>query len=274
VAQDTSAQSKFQQYLAEIYRYPKKLENYSLMSLHSGVSKLSIAKNFQTKLAPSFNIELRYGFIRFNEEIDAPGRVYMANEYIYLQSNSSGLKPKSWEFKGIPTDAWRFGFAFRNGYGFVIGKNQYLTFDHTGALNWSRIDVEWPSLIERDQKKLNIFDETFRFGTEFESGISYSITNFMQASIAYNHSVVMHGINLLQVALSSTLELSIQRTIDYLAYEYIWQNPNETPYANFIAKSLVSYLIYELRRYNQNWPFKSKEPLSYDSFYFGVTFVF
>ncbi len=272
--EDTSAASKFQQYLDDIYKYPKEIENKNIFSLNTGVSFLSLAENFETDLSRSYIAGFRYGFIRFNDEIDAPGRVYAANEYVYLQSVSSHIKLKGWDLTGIPTDGWRFGFAFRNGYGYVLGKKQYLTLTHAGALNWSRIDVEWPSLIPADQAVLEKFDEEFRFGTEYEAGVNYGIADFLQAELAYNHTIVMPGVENFKFAVSALLELAVQRTIDYAAYEYIWRNPDEVPYANFLVKNIVSYLLYQLRRYDMHWPFQSKEPLNYDSIRLHFTFIF
>lgn len=274
VDKDTIAHTKFQKYLSEIYSYPNKVENFNIMSFNTGVSLLSVSQGFRTKLARTYLFELRYGYIRFNEDIDAPGRVYLANEYIYIQSNSAHLKPNAWQLNGLPTDSWRFGFAFRNGYGYILGENKYLTFNHTGAINWSRIDVEWPSLIDSDQKVLDRFDEQFRFGIEFESGVSYSVADFLQLDLAYNHAITTPDLQTFPLIGSSLLELAIQRTIDYIAYDYIWQKPDETPIANFIVKNLISYVFYELRRYNQHWPFVSDVPLNFDSFRIGCTFVF
>ena len=73
---------------------------------------------------------------------------------------------------------------------------------------------------------------------------------------------------------SSFTELLLQRIIDYFGIDYIKQFPKCFPLINFFAKNTVSVLFYELRRKQMNWFFSTREPVNYDNFKIGLSYIF
>jgi len=272
---DTVEVTSFYEWLNEAYKYPKKLINYTLLEINYGYSLVSINDTkFKSNLSPVFCSEFKYGFIRINDDIGANNRFYVASENVFVSSYAAHFKPSDSKLKGITTDGWSFGFSFKNGFGYEFWDDRKLTLYHTGSLVLSRIDVELESPIPKDEKKLDDFDEKFRFGSSFECGANFEVFNFMHFDLAYNHQLVFPGSYFWGFAGSSLLELLFQRGIDYLAMRHLKDYPDEMPAANFIGKNLISVMFYELRRKNMHWPLKSDIPLNYDTFKIGFTFIF
>jgi len=262
--------------LERMFVIPKWIENQPTISINYGYCIPSIPiKNFLTKFSVSYPIELSYGFTRYeySEDLGLENILYYASGFAHIANISSHLKPKSVN-KDITTDNWTFGFAYKNGYGHIFSDSSFLTFYHTGSLNWSHIDIELAAANEKEQIEFDKFDEEMKFGTSFESGIMYNLTDIINLNISYFHSLTFQNVALGKWLGSSFIELIFQRTLDFWSYEIIKYNNNYGPLLNFISKSACSVLIYELRRNKQFFPFNSNYALSYDGIKFGFVFTF
>jgi len=91
---------------------------------------------------------------------------------------------------------------------------------------------------------------------------------------SYEHTLIFPAHLVWKWFGSRGIELAAQRMIDRFAYEYREQFRDNLPILNFLLKTGISYIIYEQRRGSMNFPFKSGEPMNYDTFKMGLSFVF
>ncbi len=262
--------------LERMFVIPKWVENKPTISINYGYSIPSIPlKHFTSNFSHTYPIEFSYGFTRFEfgEEFGLENIQYYASEFVHIANISSHLKPKSLN-KDITTDNWTFGFAYKNGYGHIFSDSSSLTFYHTGSLNWSHIDIELAAATQKEQTEFNKFDEKMKFGTSFESGLMYNLTDILNLNITYFHNLTFQDAHIGKWLGSSFIELILQRTLDFWSYEIIKTNADYGPLLNFIGKSACSVILYELRRNKQFFPFNSNYALSYDGIKFGFVFTF
>lgn len=262
--------------LERMFVIPKWLENQPTLGFKYSISTPTIPlKHFASKLSNTYSFDLSYGFTRFEEtdEYGLENILYYASESASIENISSHLKPSSIN-KDITSDNWNFGFCYKNGYANIFPNSSFLTFYHSSSIEWTHLDIELAALNERDQKEFDKFDEKFKFGSCFEAGIMYNITDVLNFDISYFHSLTYQNTEYGKWLGASFLELILQRTIDFWSFEIVKNNAYYGPFLNFLCKNSCSFILYEFRRKKQFFPFNSEYALSYDGVKFGFTFTF
>jgi hypothetical protein len=265
--------TSFEKFIERI-NYSKKIENQNLIALSYGISELDWRhKDIFSELSKVFLMEIRYGFVRIDNDFRSSDFAYLASETAYFANYSSHMTIKKYKDDGKTTDAWQFGFDFTNGYGYHsrIGRTFFI---HSGGLGWAVIDFENLGESIGEQRRYDIFDKKFKFGTDFETGLRHYFNNSFSLDALYRHSIYFPEFLGWKFFGSFLSEIIIQRTIDYFAEDYIERFPNSFPIINWSAKSLVSLLFYELKRESMNFPFDSEPPLSFDNFKIAVSLTF
>ena len=257
------------------FEYSKNIDNKNLIEIHYGYSFFSYPnKQVKSRLSNVFLLEIRYGFQRIEEKYKKSQFPYFSSESIFIGNYSSHMSIKQWLDGGKTTDDWRFGFDYRNGLGYNFGKSSNIIFYHSGNIIWNKIDFENLGETRAEQRRFDILDEEYKFGSSFGTGISYLPSDYLSLNCGYEHTLVFPQHLVLKWMVSSFTELLIQRTIDYFGVDYIKQFPKYFPIINVIVKNTVSLLFYELRRKQMNWFFSTREPANYDSFKIGISYIF
>lgn len=272
---DSISSGVFEDIFSDLYKKREVVRLRNILDFSFGVSQNTIKdKNFSGDLALTNNVEIKYGFFRQFNDLGVRNIFFVGSEYLMVGLNGTTLKPKSIDYPGIISDGWSFGFAYTNGYGYVLKNKSKLLLYHTGGLNWTRIDVDINPDNSYNYRLLDEFDEQFHAGSLWEAGVKYQLLSFLYADIGYRHVLVFQEDNYLKWAISGSLELAAQRSLDMLAERYLKKYPKDMPWGNFVAKNLLSLLIYELRRSNGNWPISSTPPWNYDTYKISLLFVF
>ena len=111
--------------LDKFYNYSELPENMVTLDLVYGFSSLELPKGFEgISISQTYDLEVKYGFTRIDDDLDVADRLYYASEYIFVGNSSSFLKPKFWISTGINIDVWRFGIAYKSGYGYRMSTFQ------------------------------------------------------------------------------------------------------------------------------------------------------
>ncbi len=261
--------------LDKFYFYPKLPENQVTLDLVYGFSNIQLPAGFEgLSISRTYDLELRYGFTRINDELDVPHRFYYASEYAFLNNSSSFLKPKFWISTGINVDSWRFGIGYKNGYGYMMPNNQRLTLYHSGMLTWTSVDFEEIPANEFQRNFITQYDERIKFGMSYEGGILFRFYDNFNLNLAYDQSLVFPHHEFMKWVGSATIDLVFQRTIDFFGDDLLERYPDLFPVINFLVKNGYSYIIHSLREDEMNWPFDSKTALGYDHFKLGITIIF
>ncbi len=270
---DTTS-SSFEEFLKRLIEGRKKVKNHPLLSLDYSYSTPSFPHNyFSENLASAYGMNIRYGFMRYIDDLPIENIFEFSSEYVIFGTFSSHFKP-TWIPKiGITTDAWRFGAGLFDGSGFKFDKSRLLLY-HSSAFNWWHIDFETQAKNSFDQNIIDIYDETFRFGTYFSGGINFQIFPVIFIDIGYEHSLVYQKFIFAKWLLSWTIENLSQRWLDFFEDDFIAYFGKTYPLIRFLIKNSASLILYELRRWNMNWPSNSYPSLSYDCIIIGVKLVF
>lgn len=204
-------------------------------------------------------------------------------KYIFGSNLSNKLKGNEKSLTGYDTEAWRFGFGNRSGYGYQLGEISILPY-YQYDFTWTKLKVNnLPDVtilqsivpfVEQDVKRLERFNGDFRFGTSNAGGIKIEIAGFLGLNADYETAVVYPRHLVWKQAGSFLAEQFIVQAVDYFVEEIMDRSPAAAPIVNFILKNGVSYAFYVLKRDDMNWPFKTESPLTYETARFGMSFAF
>jgi len=249
------------------------------ISLQYGLADLS-RTDIQSQFVDPNLLELKLGYIKDRNAWETDYIIKHSYNYLYLSNESNSLAGKEAVGTEIESDMWRFGFGNSSGYGYKLGENSAIIPYYSYSLNWSNID--FPNTDELrlilvpdpDIEKLNLYDESYRFGTSGEGGVRVKLIENLMIDAGYERSIVFQRHLFWKWAGSALIEAAAQGLLDGFINNIFKSSPAAGPVVNFLLKNALAYGIYELRQDQMNWPFPSEAPIAYDQFKFGMTFVF
>lgn len=248
------------------------LKGSPTISLSYGQSQINL-KNFSSSFSdPQFpEVKLGYTTVRMSKYSDDIlkyrfNNIFLGNFFTRVNSDNSSNRD-------MRTDMWRFGLGWSSGYGFDLGKSSILPY-HSTSIAWSRVNFKDTPLNPADKQIVDLYDQSFRFGTGAEAGVRFKIIPLISLDVSYERSIIFERHLFWRWAGSGIIEMASQGMLDHFIGKIGKSSPAALPIVSVILKSALSYGIYELRQERMNWPFKSAAPLSYDQFKVGVTFNF
>lgn len=273
-AQDsTETKEEWKWELDQIDEWTAWLNKKPAISLNYGFSDIS-RTDVVTPFANNNLIELKLGYAykklsKYADFIDKS-----TFNYLFLNRNSTELAGGSGTTSDIETNNWQFGVAWSGGYGYIVGTEASITPYYTSTLNWTNIDFQDDSLSADDERIKQLYDETFRFGTSYETGLRMQATRLIVLEAGYERAIVFERHLFWKWAGSGIIELAANGLLDVFIKEVFKSSPAAGPIVFFVLKSALGYGLYELRQDKMNWPFPSAPPIAFDNIKFGVTFVF
>ncbi len=255
---------KFEYFIKKLYQDRLEAINDPVLAIE--LLNPSITYN-STKLPNSFGLQIDYGFSRESTEFYYEDFFYHSHEFAYGGNISSKIYPNNDDSRIL--DSWRFGMGWQNGYGYNFNKFKvYLI--HRGTFDWTNLKLNFPT----NEANMNKLEGNLRFGTSFASGIMISIAEPFNLGFYYEKSQIQPRYTFLNQIVSWGLENALQRAPDIFEEELVKEFQNYYPILYFIYKSSVSYLLYELRENNMNFPINSSNPLVIESFKVDLRFIF
>ncbi len=247
------------------------------ISLQYGIADMS-RTDVQSQFVDPNLFELKLGYVKDKDAWDTDYIIKQNYNYLYLSNESNKLAGKEAVGTEIESDMWRFGAGWSSGYGYKLGENSSIVPYYSWALNWSNIDFTDPGVLtlvpDPDQEILNLYDESFSFGTSSEGGVRVKVIENLMFDAGYERSIVFQRHLFWKWAGSALIEAAAQGLLDGFINNIFKSSPDAGPIVNFLLKNALAYGIYELRQDQMNWPFPSEAPIAYDQFKFGVTVVF
>lgn len=220
------------------------------------------------------SLEIKLGYTTQKILYKLPNLIKQQFIYGYLANISTDLTSVSSQSSVIKSSTWKFGVAFSNGYGYRLGEKGGLIFYNTSSIDWSRLHLLDNVVNPVDRTRLDMFNDSFRFGTSFEGGVRINITPLLTIDGGYQKSIVFQRHLFWKWAGSTIIELVGQGLIDQFINEISDSSPAAVPIVNFVLKNGLAYGLYQLRYDKMNWPFKSAPPLTFRQYKFGITLVF
>lgn len=243
------------------------------ISFIAGLSDIK-RKDMKSELADNLQMELRLGYST-QKISDYSGNITRYKfRYFYILKNSTNLAGGKDKPQQINTNNWRFGYGESGGYGYKLGIESAITTYFTYSLDWTRMDFIDSASTPEDRNIFELYDESIRFGNGNEAGIKFQPVNFLVFDAGYERSQVFQRHLFWKWAGSSVIEAVSHGIVDAFINEIMKSSPQAGPVVFLVLKSALAYGIYELRTDKMNWPFKSAKPVTFNTFKFGVTFVF
>lgn len=243
------------------------------ISLNYGFSDIS-RTDVQAPFADNNLIELKLGYTNQNTSKYADNINRNSFNYLFLNNNTTGIAGGSETVADIETNNWQFGAGWSDGYGYKIGESASIIPYYTSSLTWTNLDFADDSLSENDERIKELYDETFRFGSSYESGVRIQATDLIALEGGYERSIVFERHLFWKWAGSGIIELAANGLLDVFIKEVFKSSPSAGPIVFFVLKSALGYGLYELRQEKMNWPFPSAPPIALDNIKFGVTLTF
>ena len=246
------------------------------ISLQYGLANMN-RTDIQSQFVDPALFELKLGYVKERDAWDTDYILKQSYRYLYLSNESNKLAGKEAAGTEIESDMWRFGFGWSSGFGYKIGESSAIIPYYSYTLNWSNIDFKNTDVLadtSKDVQILNLYDESFRFGTSSEGGVRIKLINNLMLDAGYERSIVFQRHLFWKWAGSALIEVAAQGLLDSFINEVFKSSPAAGPIVNFLLKNALAYGLYELRQDKMNWPFPSEPPIAYDQFKFGMTFVF
>ncbi len=259
------------------FHLKERLDKHPHLSLYSGFnsieySNISSSNDFKIQNFAIFHI----GFtkIMFEEKAQDEAIFKIKRSGLFIGNYSS--KWLSNEKGNLDVSMWRFGLDLSDdGWGYMLGTNNYLFFVFGNSFIWSKIDFDGLSDLQpSDTLLLGNFSDQFRFGNAFHSGVSLVLFNNFSFDFRFERALIYPGHKFWYWLGSFCLEGVSHFLLDEFVEEVLDSSPKAAPIVNSLLKSGLSFGIYELRKTKMNWPFNTESPLMNNNFKFGITFIF
>ncbi len=257
------------------------------IELNYGIPKIDI-KSLNTEFGKTGVVEVKLGYSTLREYDEYISKYRF--RYIFLSNFSKDFAEKENNSNKLKGDIWRFGIGWQEGYGYQIGKSAIIPYTSNTAV-WTRLKEHYtdiknlpidnayhgdlaPVISSQEAKTLDLFNDAFRFGTSTEGGIKLQPIPLLTLNAGFERTIVFPRHLFWKHLGSMCVEWIGLGMADFFTREIMDESPAAGPIMNFILKNAVSFGMYQLRREKMNWPFKSAEPLTIDTFKFGITFTF
>jgi len=243
------------------------------LSLNYGFSEIS-RTDVEAPFSDNNLFELKLGYTykkttKYSDDIEKS-----TFNYGFLNRNSTELAGSSETNSDIETDNWQFGLGWSGGYGYKLGAESAVTPYYTSSFTWTNLDFADDSLSPNDERIKQLYDETFRFGSSYETGVRIQATSLIVLEGGYERSIAFERHLFWKWAGSEIIEIASHGVLDVFIKEVFKSSPSAGPIVFVLLKTALGYGLYELRQDKMNWPFPSAPPIAMDNIKFGVTLTF
>lgn len=235
-------------------------------------------KNFSNDFSKIGALEFKIGFSRLKSNCEDEKNNYineLDDKYLFFSKLSTSLLTDKSKIDGLNSDLIRFGFGRKEGYGYNLGFISIIPY-HSDAFFWSELqEFDKSALVSPAEIKIaKRYLDNFRFSTLAEGGVKFEVAKTISFDASYEAAVIFPRYQVWKHLGSLAIEAGGYSLIDNFVDKIFERSSPAAPIVNFILKNGYSYGFYLLKKENVNWPFKTETPLTYETFKFGVTFLF
>jgi hypothetical protein len=189
----------------------------------------------------------------------------------YLSSDADFLDDKSGNIK---SEAYRFGFGSRLGYGYMLGPITLIPY-HQNQFIWTKLMTTRPEDIsEEDNDILDRYEGTYRFGVSTEGGAKLELFKSISVVASYELGVVYPRHIFWPWLGSYVIMQTGLGMVSVFAEDIVKSSQVFGPIMYFLLKNGISYAFYKGLQDRMNWPFDSETPLTMETFKLGVSIKF
>lgn len=191
---------------------------------------------------------------------------------------SVSLNNKNYYEPAVPNPIKLSGYQISIGesesFGYKAGVSKF-SFGTGRDFNWTKTETtfDWMQ-ISPDTLILNHYRDAIRFGEAYQSNVTLQFFDFVGLNFNYKNGIIFPRHMFWKHLGSLVIEEAVRSLLDEYLEKVFSMRPATGPVINFILRSSLSYLFYELKKERMNWPFKTVSPLTYDSYTIGLRFTF
>ncbi|HEY6625477.1 MAG TPA: outer membrane beta-barrel protein, partial [Ignavibacteriaceae bacterium] len=198
------------------------------LSLNYGFSDIS-RTDVEAPISDNNLFELKLGYTykkttKYSDDIEKS-----TFNYGFLNRNSTELAGSSETNSDIETDNWQFGLGWSGGYGYKLGAESAVTPYYTSSFTWTNLDFADDSLSPNDERIKQLYDETFRFGSSYETGVRVQATSLIALEGGYERSIVFERHLFWKWAGSEIIEIASHGVLDVFIKEVFKSSPSAGP---------------------------------------------
>jgi len=244
------------------------------IELTYGISQINL-DNFESNFSDVGLLELKLGYTFQRKSFYGKNTLRFTNGFAFLNHNSSKLAYNSKKVNELSSEMWQFGVGRKVGYGLNFGSVSLVPYT-SNSFVWSRLDAQdyTTSAFQNEIDIINRFNESFRFGSSFESGINFQLTRMISIQTQLNRTIVFERHQFGKHLISMLVEEGGLFLLEAFTDNVLENDPVAGTIVTFLLKSGYSFGLYQLRTKDMYWPYRSAAPLSYISFKFGTSFTF
>lgn len=244
------------------------------IELSYGVSKIDL-NNLESNFSDVGMLELKLGYTFQRKSFYGKNTLRFTNGFAFLNHNSSEIAYNKKKINELSSEMWQFGVGKKVGYGLNFGSISLVPYT-SNSFVWSRLNMQdYPSsALQDDIDIINRYNESFRFGSSYESGLNFQLTRMISIQTQLNRTIVFERHQFGKHLISMLVEEGGLFLLETFTDNVLENDPVAGTIVTFLLKSGYSFGLYQLRTDNMYWPYKSTAPLSYMSFKFGTSFTF
>jgi len=174
-------------------------------------------------------------------------------------------------YRGIRTELWTISLGNQDGIGWRLGEQFTITPYSGGSLNFNFIDFIDSAQTIADQKVINRYGKSMRFGEQYEAGLVVRLNEYFNIKAEYGTSLVFPRMLFWKWALSGVVSGAAQGIASLFVEKIQERVPKVAPIANFVLMNAINYGMYEFRKKNMNWPANTEAPFAQEYYKIGLS---
>ncbi len=189
---------------------------------------------------------------------------YLSSDADFIEDNLGNVK----------TEAYRFGFGNRLGYGYELGPVRLLPYNQNQFI-WTKLMTTRPEDIsQEDNDILDRYEGTYRFGVSTEGGAKLELFKSLSVVASYELAVV-YPRHIFWPWLGSYMIMQAgMGIVSVFSEDIVKSSPVLGPILYFVLKNGIGYAFYTGLQDRMNWPFESETPLTMETFKLGASIKF
>jgi hypothetical protein len=245
------------------------------VELSYGFAKINL-DGFSQRFENTSKADIKLGYASELKAFTGKSVVKYINAFAEFGGYSNDLDSRIKSIGNLNSNLWQLGLGKKEGYKIRAGNFSILPYT-SNSIMWSRLDMKnFPDSIasQTDFNRINLFNKSVRFGSNWEGGINIGIGNMISLQAGYERLNVYQRYLFWKNTGSQIIEQAGLGMLDEFIRRVLHDQPVAGSIVNFILKNAYEFGIYQLRSKQMNWPFGGEASLNFDTYKFGLGFRF
>lgn len=251
------------------FRFRFRKESHPYLKVNYGFNRFA-HKNSSQKFHDIGTFDFQLGYTRTFTK----NRSYLIgikDRYLSLSLNNQNYYKANVD-NPIKLNNYQIALGESESFGYKI-QSIKLSFGTGKEFNWTNTNFD-RTQIDMDTLILDYYRDATRFGEAYQSNVTLMFFDFIGINFNYKYGLVFPRHMFWKHLGSFVIEEAAKSLLNEYLEKVFSMRPGAGPIINFVLRSSLSYLFYEMKKERMNWPFKTVSPLTYDSYTLGLRLTF